>query len=195
MTIYTQLVTFSLIAVHWITLYIEILLNITKKTVYGIVDAHKPSMWVFPERNSVPWTKKTSGEVKNYSYPMTYNPETNTFIMNSRGGDGVKGGFGDVVMAELVNSDRILSFDMSSFFHELSWESVSKTSAPSLYEVVLVYCLTRDLVFTKESMKGFWLEVLTAEGKEIRVSISSEAGMANFSSWDAFGQSEEVAVA
>jgi len=187
MTLYSQLVTFSLVAFHWVTLYIEILLDLTKKTAYGILDAHRPSTWLFAERNTVPWTKKMSGEVKNYSYPMVYYPETNSFILNAKGANGVKGGFGDVVTVELVNSDRILSFDMSSFFHEVSWTGGADL-APSLYELVLVFFLTKDMVFTAESMKGFSLEVLTADAKEYKVLLSSTAALENFKSWEIFGE-------
>uniref|UniRef100_A0A6C0KPN9 Uncharacterized protein n=1 Tax=viral metagenome TaxID=1070528 RepID=A0A6C0KPN9_9ZZZZ len=199
MSLYSQLVTFGLVAFHWVSLYIEILMDLTKKTAYGILDAHRPSTWLFAERNTVPWIKKMSGEVKNSSYPMVYSPETNSFILNARGAkgtkgtkgangaNGVKGVFGDVVTVELVNSDRIISFDMSSFFHEVSW-SGDADLAPSLYEIVLLFLLTNDILFTVESMKGFSLEVLTADSKEYTVLLNSPAALENFKSWTIFGE-------
>ena len=190
MTLYSRMVALSFVAVHWITMYFEIILNLIQKSLIGLLDAHRPSTWLFAQRNTVPWSKKMSAEVKNYSYPIVYYPETNSFTLNGRGADGVKGKFGDVVTVELVNSDRILSFDMSSFFHEVSWVG-GRNLAPSLYEITLVYFLNKNMVFTTESMKGFSLEVLTADGMEYKVALSSNASLENFKGWEIFGSIPE----
>ena len=179
----------SLIAYHWITLYIEIVLKWVKKSVRGIMNAHVEKTWIFSERNSVPWVGSDSTVL--HSCPMKYLPSTKKFVLSTKVGEIVKHKFDDVVTGELLTSDGILWFDMSSFFHELSWESV-KNQSPSLYEIVLVYFLSKDMVFAKDAMKGFNLQVLTAEGKEISVSVSSNDGMANFSGWDKFEQVTEV---
>jgi hypothetical protein len=183
MAVYSQIITWGLIAVHWVTLYLDILLNLAKKTGKAVIEAHKPSRWLFSERNAVPWSKKTAN-TNQYSYPIVYYPEETKFSVSVRNGDGVKGSFSDVVTAQLVNSDRILSFDMTSFFHEASWEG----GAPSLYEVVLVYFLSNDTLFVKDSMKGFCLEVFTAEGKEYSINISCNAAVAPFAGWELFDE-------
>jgi hypothetical protein len=89
------------------------------------------------------------------------------------------------VVASLVNSDKILNYDMSSFFHKISWEA-GKWKGPSLYEVVLVFCLKKNLVFTRESMLIFYLDVYTIEGKNYHIKLSDAAAMGDFVSWDAF---------
>ena len=180
MITYSQIVTWGLITVHWVTMYVEIILQFMRKSVKALSDAHIPSKWLFTERNSIPWSKKNTSETNLSSYPSVYYPDLKKFYIHSRG--GVKGGFNDVVTAELVNSDRTISYDMSSFFHEISWEG----DAPSLYEVVLVYFLSKDTVFPKDSMKGFKLEILTAEAKEVTIKISSVEGMTPFTNWDKF---------
>ena len=187
MHILSKFIALALIAVHWITKYLQNGSEWINKSVTAVKDAHKAPIWIFAERNTIPWIKGNQCNQDNISmnnsYPMTYYPETNKLILNSRTNESDKGTFGDVVTAELVNSDRILCFDMSSFFHEITWNG-AKNMAPSLYEVVLLYCLNRNMVFTKDSMKGLVLEVLTAEGKELQINICNSKD--NFAGWEKY---------
>ena len=171
---------------HTVSCLFERFYYFTQKTVQAMIDAHSSCTWVFSERNTVPWCLKDSVGMKNYVYPIMYNPLTQLFVLPSRVLEECSK-FDDVVVASLVNSDKILNYDMSSFFHSVSWEA-GKGRGPSLYEVVLVFCLSKDLVFTRESMQIFYLDVYTIEGKNYHIKLSEVEALNDFISWNAFNK-------
>jgi len=163
----------------------ERVFGIVKQGIHSVIDANSPRTWLFSQRNTLPWALRDDLRISNYyMYPMTYNPSSKTFSLYSRNRE-VSYKFGDVVIASLTNSDGILWYDMSSFFHTLSWEA-GPDCGPSLYEVVIVFCLAKNLVFTAESMKTFYLDVYTIEGKNYRIKISDLDAMRDFTSWNVF---------
>jgi len=48
--------------------------------------------------------------------------------------------------------------------------------------------LSNDTLFVKDSMKGFCLEIFTAEGKEYSINISCNAAVAPFVGWELFDE-------
>ena len=151
----------TLIALNYSTWAWETGYEFTRKSVKGILDAHTSKEWVFLSRNTAPWSTTTLSD----NYPMIYNPSENLFSFNTCDIVASKGSFGDVVTAELKQDDII--YDLSSFFHKVKWYT-SSNAAPSLYEMSLVYCLSNNLIYTKEKLEKFSLNVLTADGKNIK---------------------------
>jgi hypothetical protein len=181
--IQTKVITYSLITWHWITWALAAGAEFTLKTVRGIRDAHAVEHWVFRARNECPWPIK-EGEDENpvvqFTNQATWIPARNRLYFRE-GGNQVNHSFNDVVTAELYNRDKSLQYDMSSFFHEFSWRSVEKS--PSLYEVVLLFCLTHNLFFSALQLDGFTLEILTAEGNTILVNLDSDNCRHDFDTW------------
>ena len=159
-----------LIAYHWVSLSFEKMSIYAVKTIHGVIDAHKSSSWVFTERNGMPWVVK--GEHLNHM--LIYFPEEMLFS----GPGSEKGKFNDVVTAELHNADGTLTHDMSSFFHNISWFG----TAPSLYEVALVYCLINKNVYPKSVLSLFVLNVTTPDSTII-INLSSEDSKVCFTKW------------
>jgi len=168
--IQTTAVTWGLIAYHWASLAFETSVVFLGKTYKGVMDAHTPSHWIFMERNTVPWSVKEGP----FHYPLTFTPSEMCFKSN-KGSE--KGSFSDVVTVELRNSDKTLVFDLTSFFHQITWYGDS----PSLYEVVLVYCLANNHFYNCESFKAFTLEVMTADSAVVSFHLSE--CMENFKGW------------
>jgi len=171
----TTLLTWSLVAFQWVSAKLEDASVFAVKTVHGALDAHKTTSWVFADRNSIPWSVKDG----HLNYPLVYFPAEMLFS----GGGTQRGKFDNVVMAELRNSDKTLIFDMSAFFHQLSWFG----SAPSLYEVALTFCLTENLVYSKEALGAFTLEATTTDGVK---TISLASAKEPFSGWASPAEAE-----
>ena len=167
--------TWSLVLYNWVSVKLENGMDWTAKSVKGIMDAHTPSTWVFTQRNTIPWI------VKEYAleYPLTYDPSL--MVFTSIGPTTVSNKFTDVVTAELCNSDGSLKFDMSSFFHNVSWTG---SQAPTLYEVVLVYCLSNKLVYSADTLKAFSLNIFKADSNTVRILLSSPLMKCSFSGWE-----------
>ena len=168
-----NVLTWSLIGYHWVTLFVENSFIWSIKTVRGIVDAHTPSTWVFTDRNVMPWSVKNDNK-----YPFTFIPSESAFRGNCDFSVQAKK-FQDVVTADLYNADNSLRVDMSSFFHTVSWT----TPVPSLYEIVIVYCLMNKMVYSSDVLKGFTLEILTVD-KNLKLKCGSALCMRPFEGWN-----------
>jgi hypothetical protein len=189
-------ITYSLVSWHWITHLWSVVQGYTATTVRGIRNAHIPDQWIFRERNECPWViKEGLDEFQNllFTNVATWSPcrsrlyfrEVSTEFLTNHS-------FNDVVVAEIYTPDKSLQYDMSSFFHEFSWRSASLS--PSLYEIVLLFCLTNNLLFSKSQLEEFTLEVMTADGETLQQRLDSPLAMDNFLSWDMYAKQEEVDV-
>jgi hypothetical protein len=188
--IWTKTITYSLIGWHWLTAFYAMGTEFTRKTVRGILDAHSTKHWIFRERNECPWPINKGDDenpVVQFTTLATWVP-SHSRLYFKEGGTHTNHSFHDVVLAELYNRDKSLQYDMSSFFHEFSWRSVEMS--PSLYEVVLLYCLTNKLFFSKLQLSGFTLEVLTAEGETIYQRLDSTRSYSSFDGWASYTDRE-----
>ena len=168
-----NVVMWSLIGYHWVTLFVENGFIWSIKTIRGVVDAHTPSTWVFTDRNAMPWSVKNDNK-----YSFTFIPSESAFRGNCDESTQPKK-FQDIVTADLYNSDNSLRMDMSSFFHNVSWT----TPVPSLYEMVTVYCLMNKLVYSSQVLKGFTLEILTVDNN-VKLKCGGEVCMRPFEGWN-----------
>ena len=175
---------YSLIAYNWLTWAWETGYSLTHKTVRAAINAHRGQEFVFLARNSCPWQRYTQEEelgVLRIQYPMVYNVNDCHYEFPTSGESILS--FSSVVTTDLVNSDETISFDLSSFFHNVTWDSGA--SAPSLFEIVLTYCLENDLLFTLDKLRAFRLKVFTADGDEHVVPLDSDLAQSDFVSWPA----------
>lgn len=182
-TVYRNGLIYSLIAYNWLTWAWETGYGLTHKTVRAAINAHRGQEFVFLARNSCPWQRHTQEDelgVLRIQYPLVYNVNDCHFEFPV-GQEGTES-FSTVVTAELVNSDETIQFDMSGFFHAVTWDSVG---APSLFEVVLTYCLENDLLFTLDKLRGFRLKVFTSDGEDVVVPLDSDLAQNDFAGWTA----------
>ena len=156
--------------------------EVVARSVKGAMDAHKECVWLFMSRNSVPWV--TYGNAySGIDYPIIYYPETKRMFISPHNTSESEY-FGDVVLANMSNSDGYINVEMSSTFHGISWRSSGES--PSLYEVALIHCLSHGLVFTEKEMGKFSLDILTADSASVRVRLDSSEAKAPFSGWEAY---------
>lgn len=182
-TVYRNGLIYSLIAYNWLTWAWETGYALTHKTVRAAINAHRGQEFVFLARNSCPWQRHTQEDelgVLRIQYPLVYNVNDCHFEFPV-GQEGTNS-FSSVVTAELVNSDETIQFDMSGFFHAVTWDSIG---APSLFEVVLTYCLENDLLFTLDKLRGFRLKVFTSDGEDVVVPLDSNLAQDDFVRWTA----------
>ena len=181
--LYSKLITYSLISWNWLSWAFMSGMEFTHKTAMGAIDAHRDDVWIFRERNENPWSVKedviVNGRVNFVNLAYWHPSEASLYFT----GSDVKNShnFGSVVSAELYNSDKSLHYDLSSFFHNFYWQGES--ISPSLYEVVLLYCLTNNLFFSKAQLAVFTLEVLTADSQTVRLRLDSSNALVNFEDW------------
>lgn len=187
-----KIITYSLVSWHWITFLWATGADFTWKTVRGVRDAHTPESWYFRARNECPWPMKENQIPITFSTEAMWTPRLHRmyFRENYQSGDiNTTHSFSDLVTAELYNSDKSLVYDMSSFFHTFSWRSVR--AAPSLYEIILLYCLSHNLMFRKSQLEEFTLEVMTADGETIKQRMDSTRALTFFNDWDNYNDNED----
>ena len=175
---------YSLVAYYWITWVCETGYTITHKTVRAAINAHRGQEFVFLARNSCPWQRHVQDEelgVLRIQYPLVYNVNDCHFeFPMDPMREGVRS-FSTVVTVDLVNKDETITFDLSSFFHELSWDAGEYS--PTLFEVVLTYCLENDLLFTLDKISGFRLKVFTNDGENHIIQLDSDFAQSRFVIW------------
>lgn len=181
-SIYCTGLVYSLVAYYWITWACESGYILAHKTVRGAINAHRGQEFVFLARNSCPWQRYVQDEelgILRIQYPLVYNVNDChfEFPMNNEG----RRSFSTVVTVDLVNSDETISFVLSSFFHELSWDTCEYS--PSLFEIVLTYLLENDLLFTLDKISGFRLKVFTNDGEDRIINLDSDFALSDFEGW------------
>lgn len=157
--------------------YIERLLDdgvvFINTSIKGAIGAHYPDIWVFLDRNSIPWVVKNEVEAS-----MKYYPSINSFVFT---GNEVNGKMDDVVIAELKKDDTLI-LDMTTFFHSVKWMH----GRPSLYEVVITGCLSNNIFKCKDNIETYTLEVMTAEADTLKIKLSNDNMRVPFTGWNLF---------
>ena len=144
-------------------------LNLSKKTVNAIVNSQTPDVWIFPQRNGFPWIRKDAGDY------FCYYPDILKF-----GADARKS-FDDLVTAEIVDSTGKLLLDCTEFFHNIRW-----TDAPSIYELILIFLLSKDIILKDEVFLEHSLRVMTLENPDLSIKLKNPKAKEVFSTWSAF---------
>ncbi len=186
----TTLVTNLLVAWNTMSIFFERIWGFTMKSAQGILDAHKEEIWVFRERNEVPWV--TRGEVTFPHAYASYYPARNRFLVHWGEGEQEEHRFDTVVLARIYNIDRTLDYDMSSFFHSFRWTQPSgeHTQGPSLHEIVLLYFCVSQHLYNDEQMDGFTLDIMLSSGETVRQRFNSTRGLMGFTSWEDYKEHE-----
>jgi hypothetical protein len=175
----------GLIFWNWVSDKYNYVKGFLMKGLDGAIDAHRSRKWVFAQRNTVPWIV-LEGKYENLNkpvFPLTYDPSSRTFTLKEDETGLMSRTHDHVVTAELINDGFSTSIDISYMFHTVSWKG-DYHIAPSLYEVVMVECLSSGFAFTEESLSKLTLSVMTADAMIIKVPLSSNISKMPFSEWN-----------
>ena len=173
--LWTTSITYGLVSWNWVMSNVEKGTSMFQTSLSAVLSAHMNDIWLFRERNSTPWPVKEGWDDGRVSFDINMNwyPAKKEFIILSNETIKRNHAFTNVVTAELVCEDKNLKYDMSSFFHDIRWHS-AENDGPSVYEVVLVYCLTNNLPFSSQLLKTFNLEVMTADAENLVVPVMTK---------------------
>jgi len=156
--------------VNFITTFYEKIMALVSKGWLAAVQSQIPDVWVFTHRNATPWCRKEDN-----SNTLSFYPETQRFFKEAE----VKNSMDDLVTAEILDASGILLADATEFFHNIRWSSI----APSVYEIVLIFFLLRDLVFPKELLTSYALRVMTIDAETLDIPLNDRKAWDDFSGW------------
>jgi len=123
-----------------------------------VYEGYSAKRWIFAERNAYPVMLSSSWRAE--PLMLTYDPATFTFGQ----GTGDKMSL-DIVTAELKTPS--ITYDMSSFLYSVKWYS----SAPSLYELVLLFLLHEKVCLSAVMLESYTLIVLTSDAEEHTIEL------------------------
>ena len=151
-----------------------------KKAIYAGLDSQKPDVWVFLQKNSIPWITKL-----NVHGVHSFSPDTNVFY-NTSLNDPIKRGLEDLVTAEIVDSNGIMVLDATETFHSLRWSSI-----PSIYEIVLILFLSKGYLLSDTEIDSYSIRVvslvsLVSLDEPMLIPLSHSKIKERFTGWDAF---------
>lgn len=156
--------------VNFITTLYEKIMSFVSKCMLAVSDAQIPDVWVFTHRNATPWSQKEA-----ITNTLSFYPETQRFFKEST----TKKSMDDLVTAELLDSSGILVSDVTEFFHTIRWSSI----APSVYEIVLVFFLLRDILLSQNLLSTYVLRVMTIDAETFDIPLNDTRAKEEFSSW------------
>ena len=166
-----DLVIQFLALVNFITNLFEKFMKIMTKGWASVVDSQTPDVWVFTHRNAMPWVQKTGTGLSFY-------PDTKKFFKES----ATKTSMDDLVTAEIVDSNGLLVSDATEFFHTIRWGEM----VPSVYEIVLVFFLLRDIILSQDTLSSYVLRVMTIDAETVDVPLNHKMAKQPFTSWNAW---------
>jgi len=170
---YTVLLMNVLFGINYLGRLLEDGAVFINTSIKGAVWAHYPDIWVFLDRNTIPWIIKNEVESS-----MKYYPSNNSFVFT---GNEVNGKMDDVVIAELKKEEDLI-LDMTSFFHSVRWIN----GRPSLYEVVITGCLSNNVMKCSSDIESYNLEVMTADADILKINLSNDNTKVPFTGWNLF---------
>jgi hypothetical protein len=144
-------------------------LKMGKRAINSILHSQMPDVWIFPQRNGFPLIRK---EADDY---FCYYPDNLKFGINARKS------FDDLVTAEILDATGKVLLDCTEFFHNIRW-----ADAPSIYELVLIFLLSKDIIMKDESFLGNSLHVMTLENPDLSIKLNNPKAKEVFSTWSAF---------
>ena len=156
--------------INFITNFFEKCKEIVSKSWSAVTDAHIPDVWVFTHRNATPLNRKEA--ITNI---LSFYPDTQKFFKEST----TRKSMDDLVTAEVLDASGVLVTDVTEFFHTIRWSSI----APSVYELVLIFFLLRDILLSQSLLTTYVLRVMTIDAETIDIPLNDVRAMDEFSSW------------
>ena len=136
-----------------------------------VYEGYTEKRWVFAERNTYPVILSSSWRTE--PLMLTYDPARFTFGQ----GTGDKMSL-DIVTAELKTPS--ITYDMSSFLYSVKWYASASASAPSLYEIVLLFLLHEKVCLSADMLSSYTLNVLTSDADEHVIELNSPLAKQSF---------------
>ena len=156
--------------VNFITNLYEKILGLVLKAWSAAAQSQIPDVWVFTHRNSMPWSRKEA-----ITNTLSFYPETHRFFKES----DTKNSMDDLVTAEILDASGILVSDATEFFHNIRWSSLT----PSVYELVLIFFLLRDVLLSEGLLSSYVLRVMTINADTLDIPLLDSRAKKEFSSW------------
>ena len=163
--------------------FIELVCDKVDVAVQAIKDSNVSDLLLFRNRNESPWV------VKENAIPVLKGDHLCYSVNEKRFYNVIGDGFidflkmDDIIMAELVDVSGLGVCDMSDFLHSVKWNS---SSAPSVYEFVLVNTLLSKLCLSKEYLSNCVLNVTTLQNPLISIALSNPLAKEDFLTWNVF---------
>ena len=139
------------------------------KSLKGVLDAHREKEWVFPQRNTAP-LMFLAGWNPNAPPLFKFYPGHNFFSMHPYHVEDKYKTFSNVVSADIQTLDATMYYDLSSFFHSVSWDT-----APTILELIIVWGAMRNIVVTDDFLARFKFTLLTADGATVTTMLNNPA--------------------
>lgn len=148
-----------------------------KKAINAGLDSQKPDIWVFLQKNSIPWITKS-----NVHGVHSFSPDTNVFY-NTSLNDPIKRGLEDVVTAEIVDSNGIMVLDATETFHSLRWSSL-----PSIYEIILILFLSKGYLLSDTVIHSYSIRLMSLASLDepMLIPLRHSKIKERFTGWDVF---------
>jgi hypothetical protein len=151
------------------------LYSVTEKAIVAAINSGKPDTWVFLIRNSLPWVVKEP-----VAFTHSFCPTKHSFYKAGLVTDAASR-LDDLVIAEVVDISGILILDISETLHRISW-----SSAPSLYEMVIISFLSKGILMNEDIMKTYSLSITTLDYPSLIIPLTHPLIKADFTGWEAF---------
>ena len=156
--------------VHFITNFFEKVMGFVLKSWSAVSQAQIPDVWVFTHRNATPLTRKEA-----ITNTLSFYPETLKFFKDTT----QKKSMDDLVTAEVLDSSGVLVTDVTEFFHTVRWSEL----APSVYELVLIFFLLRDILLSQSLLNTYVLRVMTIDAETLDIPLNDARASNDFSGW------------
>lgn len=156
--------------INFITNFLEKCKEIVLKSYSAATQAHIPDVWVFTHRNATPLNRKEA-----ISNTLSFYPDTKRFFKEST----TRKSMDDLVTAEVLDASGILVTDVTEFFHTIRWSSI----APSVYELVLIFFLLRDIILSQGLISSYVLRVMTIDAQTLDIPLNDARAWHGFSGW------------
>lgn len=180
---YTWLLTQCLVVFNLLVKATEQISAVSVRALKAVQNSYIPDIYIFRERNSVPWVVKKGSVYRSIGCALEYSVLNTMFYPHEGEEQAATSKMDDIVMAELVDLSGVGICDMSEFFHAVRW-SASAEEAPSLYEMVLVNLLADNKIISDEVLSAYVLNVITIDNPSLSVPLSSDAAKKPFLGWN-----------
>jgi hypothetical protein len=162
---------------NWVTELWERIRRWCEITWGAILTAQKNDVYLFLDRNSLPFVLKEDSITEEYNNKLTYYPEVSTFFLHNRMTDIHINSF-DCVDVSLQDDTR--ETNLTGFFMNIRWR---REGAPSLVECVTLYSLLNNTPFSQARIADCTLVVLDSSANEHRIQLNSDLARRRFASW------------
>jgi len=151
------------------------LYSLAEKAIVAAINSGKPDTWVFLIRNSLPWVVKEP-----VAFTHSFCPTKHSFYKTGLVVDAATR-LDDLVIAEVVDDAGILILDISETLHSISW-----SSAPSLYEMIIISFLSKGILMNEDIMKTYLLRITTLDYPSLIIPLTHPRTKEDFTGWEAY---------